>query len=108
MTNLLVVNINMHWSDDADTPRMRLFMTQMISSIQKAAKMTLQHHPYLFLSHSYEEQEPLLSYGEGNLRRLHQVRQHFDPDGLFQLLQIGTHKLGMVKAADSRDFKTEL
>src|SRR3569833_2420583 len=105
MSNLLVVNINMHWSDDADTPRMRLFMTQMIARIQKAAKMTQQHHPYLFLSHSYEEQEPLQSYWKGNLRRLHQVRQHFDPDGLFQLLQIGTHKLEKKKTTNKRDFK---
>ena len=87
----------MHWSYDSDTWRLRKFMRQMISRSEKTAKSMNLHHPYLFLSHCYEEQTPLLSYGAKNLKRLHQIRQAVDPEGIFQQLKVGQQKLGMAQ-----------
>ncbi|KAM7185569.1 protein of unknown function (DUF3328) domain containing protein [Rhypophila sp. PSN 637] len=72
---LTIVNINLHWSNDLDTPRMRTFMHRMITRIEEAAQGMQQHHPYIFLSHCFEDQKPLPS--------------------VFQTLQSGYHKLGM-------------
>jgi len=96
LTYIVVININLHWSEESDTPRLRYFMEQMLKRVEEVARNMDLFHPYLFLSHCYEDQRPLLSYGEENLMRLHQVRDTVDPEGIFQLLQVGQHKLGML------------
>ncbi|KAI9752324.1 MAG: hypothetical protein M4579_005667 [Chaenotheca gracillima] len=91
---LTVVNINLHWSNSTDMPRMRHFMRRMISRSTKAAKDQDMHHRYLFQNHAFEEQDVFAGYGEVNLRRLRRVRAEVDPSGVFQVLQPGFFKLG--------------
>ncbi|KAK0613275.1 hypothetical protein B0T14DRAFT_437459 [Immersiella caudata] len=93
---LTIININLHWSEEGDTERMRLFMRRMISRIESTAKKDGVHHPYIFLNHCFEEQLPLESYGWENIARLHAVRDSVDPRRVFHTLQPGHHKLGRV------------
>lgn len=89
--NLLVVNINLHWSMENDTPRMQTFMRKMLSQMKQAVVDSDTYHPYIFLNHCFEEQTPLSSYGD-NVQRLHQIRDDVDPQGVFTILQPGHHK----------------
>lgn len=89
--NLSVVNINLHWSMESDTPRMQSFMRTMLSQMKQVAEDSSMHHPYIFLNHCFEEQTPLSSYGD-NVQRLHQIRDDVDPQGVFTILQPGHHK----------------
>ncbi|ETS78822.1 hypothetical protein PFICI_08675 [Pestalotiopsis fici W106-1] len=106
---LTIINFNMRWSQDADTTRMREFLRRTLRRVKDASEKTGTDHPYLFLNHCYEEQTPLLSYGAENIKRLHRIREDLDPDGVFQTLKVGQHKLGrQYQDAVSWSGKTEL
>ncbi|KAK1749452.1 bifunctional solanapyrone synthase [Echria macrotheca] len=90
---LTIVNINLHWSEESDIPRMRAFMRRMISRITETARADGVVHPYVFLNHCFEEQLPLKSYGSENVARLDAVREAVDPHRVFHVLQPGHHKL---------------
>lgn len=92
---VIVMNISLRWSRLKDTPLIRQFMEQMLIRVKEMAKKMDSYHPFLFLSHAYDEQKPLLTYGKESLDRLHQVRDSVDPEGFYQVLQVGHHKLGM-------------
>jgi FAD/FMN-containing dehydrogenase len=91
--NRLVVNINMHWSEEVDGDRMRAVMRRLITRFHKAAHDTNSHHPYLFQNHAFEEQRVFEGYGKENLNRLIEVRRNVDPDRVMQVLQPGYFKL---------------
>ncbi len=90
---IIVVNINLHWVQESDTPRMRLFIRSFIRRAEQTARSSGLHHPYIFLNHCFEEQDPIASYGLDNQRRLRKIRDEVDPQRVFSVLQPGFHKL---------------
>lgn len=88
-----VVNINLHWSDDGDTERMRSFMRRLRHRIRHVAASMDMLHPYLFQNHAFEEDDIFAGYGGENRDRLLRVRDAVDPDGVFARLQPGYYKL---------------
>lgn len=90
----LVVNINLHWSSELDTPVMTNFIRRVTTRFRRRAEELGMFHPYLFQNHAYEEQNVFSGYGEANLQRLRRIRREVDPDGVFQVLQPGFFKLG--------------
>ena len=68
-------------------------MRRMTSRIETTARADGTNHPYIFLNHCFEEQLPLASYGKNNVARLRAIREMVDPQGVFQILQPGHHKL---------------
>ncbi|KAK8078575.1 hypothetical protein PG996_004745 [Apiospora saccharicola] len=105
---LIVINLNMHWTSEQDTRRMRSLMVTLLYWFNKAAKSDGQDHAYVFLNHAFETQKPLLGYGRHALRRLHQTRKAVDPDGVFQQLQEAHHRLGLDPPEDTNPMKDEL
>ncbi|KAK8135212.1 FAD binding domain protein [Apiospora sp. TS-2023a] len=105
---LLVINVNMHWTSDQDTRRMRSLMVTLLYQFNKAAKNGGHDHPYVFLNHAFETQKPLLGYGRQALERLHRTRKAVDPDGVFQQLQEAHHRLGLDPPEDTKPTKDEL
>ena len=89
-----VVNINLHWSNDSDTEKMRSFMRRLRHRIRHAAASMDMLHPYLFQNHAFEEDDIFAGYGEENRNRLIRIRGAVDPDGVFARLQSGYYKLG--------------
>ena len=108
LTTPLVLNINLHWSDNSDEPRMRTFMRRMIARMADAAQARGTHHAYRFQNHAFEEQEIFAGYSVENLGRLRRVCQAVDPDGVFQRLQPGFFKLESTLEESTMDVKSEL
>ena len=105
---ITVINLNMHWTSEQDTRRMRSLMVTLLYWFNKAAKSDGQDHPYVFLNHAFETQKPLLGYGRQAWRRLHQTRKAVDPDGVFQQLQEAHHRLGLDPPEETNPTKDEL
>ena len=105
---LIILNINLHWSDSSDEPRMRSFMRRMTTRMKEAAESRGTHHPYRFQNHAFEEQDIFQGYGVDNFKRLREVRKSVDPDGVFQTLQPGYFKLGLESAESVANVKLEL
>jgi FAD/FMN-containing dehydrogenase len=89
----LVVNINLHWSDESSEPRMRQFMRRLIMRFNESARAMDMLHRYIFQNHAFEEQDVFAGCGKEKLARLKAVRQAVDPDHVFQKLQPGFFKL---------------
>ncbi|KAK5124733.1 hypothetical protein LTR85_001446 [Meristemomyces frigidus] len=92
---LMVVNLNMRWSNPADTSFLRLLFKDLLARAKQASATRNALHPLLFLNHAYEEEDVFAGYGEQSLQWLRQVRHAVDPDGIFQRLVPGYFKLGM-------------
>ena len=105
---LIILNINLHWSNINDESRMRTFMRRMIERIQKAAESRGTHHLYRFQNHAFEEQDIFQGYGTDSFKRLKEVRKSVDPDGVFQRLQPGYFKLDLESADSVANVKSEL
>ena len=105
---LIILNINLHWSDNSDEPRMRDFMRRMTTRMKEAAELRGTHHPYRFQNHAFEEQDIFEGYGADNFKRLREVRKSVDPDGIFQMLQPGYFKLGLEPTESVANVKSEL
>ncbi|KAF4628749.1 hypothetical protein G7Y89_g9408 [Cudoniella acicularis] len=104
---LTIVNINMHWRNPSDTPRMRSLMKNLLRRFQVTTKEMEMFHPYIFQNHAFEEQDVFSGYGKDNLLKLRKVRKQVDPNGVFQKLQPGYFKIGEVKE-DNENYKSEL
>jgi hypothetical protein len=102
--HIIVVNINLHWSEASDTPKMTKFMRQLIARFRQTAEEKGMLHRYVFQNHAFEEQDVFLGYGGKILNGLRRIRRDIDPDGVFQKLQPGYFKLGYKE----RDIKSEL
>jgi hypothetical protein len=102
--HIIVININLHWSEAYDTPIMTKFMRQLIARFRLTAEEKGVLHRYIFQNHAFEEQDVFLGYGGKSLNRLRRIRRDVDPDGVFQKLQPGYFKLGY----KARDIKWEL
>jgi len=87
---------------------MRNFLERMLLRTEDIARKRGTDHPFIFLNHCYEHQNPLRSYGELNYRRLHKVRKSVDPDWVFQTLQRGIHRLGLEPGEVNKMEKIEL
>jgi FAD/FMN-containing dehydrogenase len=100
----LVVNINMHWSDENSEARMRRFVRRLIMRFRESARKMGLLYPYIFQNHAFEEQDVFAGSGESKLARLKAIRKAVDPDGVFQKLQPGFFKLepGLVEIIPER------
>ncbi|KAE9369157.1 FAD-binding domain-containing protein, partial [Stipitochalara longipes BDJ] len=90
---LVVINFNMRWSNASDNMELRRLFKLLIERSKHAAKEHGAYHRFIFQNHAFEEEDVFGSYGLENLRRLRQIRQKVDPEGVFQILQPGYFKL---------------
>jgi Berberine and berberine like len=90
-----VINFNMRWSNPSDNVELRRLFILLIERAKDAAKVHGAYHRFIFQNHAFEEEDVFGSYGRENLRRLREIRQKVDPEGVFQILQPGYFKLGV-------------
>ena len=93
--NRAVINFNMRWSNLSDSLPLRQMFKRMIERAKQSARQRNTLHRFLFLNHAFEDEDVFAGYGDENLRRLHEVRQAVDPEGVFQRLMPGYFKLGV-------------
>lgn len=83
------VHVTAQWtSPDDDAAAMQL-IHHIGSDIAASASSNGASLAYRFMNDAYDGQNVLSSYGEGNMQRLKEIADKYDPDGVFQRLQNG-------------------
>lgn len=68
-------------------------MRRIISRFRTTADDLGMWHRFIFQDHAFEDQDVFGGYGQSNLGRMRSIREHVDPDEVFQKLQRGYFKL---------------
>ncbi|KAK8045598.1 Bifunctional solanapyrone synthase [Apiospora rasikravindrae] len=85
--------IDLRWWHAADDEAMRAAGVALYAKIEAAAKEEGSHLPYIFMNDANEGQPVIASYGEDNVQRMGEVREHYDPHRVFDKLLAGAFKL---------------
>lgn len=94
---LLIVNVAIYWDDDtaardADVDVFAAARNTIDRSVARAKELGM-FHRYIYQNYAAREQQVFEGYGKENLEQLRTISKKWDPDGVFQELQPGYHKL---------------
>jgi hypothetical protein len=81
------------WTDSSDSALVEQAMTTIINEVDSTAVSMGLKHEFVYLNYANEKQDPLRSYGEGELDKLKRVSTLYDPKGIFQTQVPGGFKL---------------
>lgn len=90
---LVIVNITPKWEDPASDAEIFARTQKFVEDAVRLAKEMGCWHKYIYLNYAAKEQKVLGSYGRENLKRMRSVAREHDPEGVFQDLVPGGHKL---------------
>jgi hypothetical protein len=90
---LILLNLNMMWSDMADDTRILKANANIIKRADNEASKRGLNHDYIYMNYASQFQAVIPSYGVANQKRLKSVAEKYDPTGVFQKLQSGYFKL---------------
>lgn len=90
---LVIVNITPKWEDPASDAEIFARTQKFVEDAKQLAKEMNVWHPYVYLNYAAKEQGVLATYGDENLQRMRAVAREYDPEGVFQALVPGGHKL---------------
>ncbi|KAI9764905.1 MAG: hypothetical protein M1840_007930 [Geoglossum simile] len=91
--NLLILDINILWTDEADDEAVTKAAEAAVTGISASAKKAGLHSEFTYLNYALPSQDPILSYGMDNLRKLRETARKYDPKQVFQRLVPGGFKL---------------
>jgi FAD/FMN-containing dehydrogenase len=86
-------NIALEWTDSSEDDTMLHIAKSSYEAIESDAKKMKKDEPFLYLNDANWTQNPFVRYGEGNFKRLKEIRDKFDPNGVFTKLCKGGFKL---------------
>ena len=72
------------WSLASDDEAITSAAHKLIGDIDTATTKAGHYNPFKYLNYAAYWQNPIASYGEGEVRNLKAVAQKYDPSGLFQ------------------------
>jgi hypothetical protein len=81
------------WKNEADTPRVRAAVKAIVDVAEAQSKAHGTYQQYKYANYADYDQNPLASYGAGNLAKLKQIAKKYDPQEVFQKLQYGGWKV---------------
>ncbi len=90
---LILLNLNMMWSDIADDTRILKANSNIIKRADAEASKRGLNNDYIYMNYASQFQAVIPSYGAANQQRLKNVAKKYDPTGVFQDLQPGYFKL---------------
>ena len=90
---LLLLNINMMWTDAADDGRILKANSNIIKRTVAAAQASGLYNEYIYMNYASQYQAVIPSYGSANQQKLKSIATKYDPTGVFQDLQPGYFKL---------------
>ncbi|KXT15390.1 hypothetical protein AC579_2219 [Pseudocercospora musae] len=90
---LLLMSLPVMWWDSSQDEEVSAFARTVMDRCVEASRTLGAFHPYIYQNYAAKEQQVFESYGQANLKRLRVVSEKYDPDGVFQRLQPGYHKL---------------
>lgn len=91
--------VDLSWKDSRDDGLFKQISDSTITEINNYAKSINKDNEYIYLDYAGKNQNPLRSYGSTNVRKLREVAQQYDPDGIFQKLVPGGFKLASAGSA---------
>lgn len=68
----------------------------MVNEHHKYATSIGANHEYIYLDYADEVQDPLASYGPGNVAKMRAAAVKYDPTGVFQNMMPGGFKISKV------------
>ncbi|KAH0538564.1 hypothetical protein FGG08_004852 [Glutinoglossum americanum] len=89
----IVLDINIQWPLAEHDQLITNLIHTAVSQINALAKSMDLFNDYIYLNYAFQDQDPIASYGEGNLEELRRVSREVDPEGVFQRLVKGGFKL---------------
>ena len=79
----------MDWTDPADDNAVRAVPIAVTEAWERLSKQRGLDVPFIFANDSSRDQNPIASYGEGNVRKLKEIAEKYDPGRVFQEQQCG-------------------
>jgi hypothetical protein len=90
---LILLNLNMMWSDIADDTRILKANSNIVKRTVAEAKKRGLDNDYIYMNYASQFQAVVPSYGAANQQRLKSIAKIYDPKEVFQQLQPGYFKL---------------
>ncbi|KAH7304095.1 hypothetical protein B0I35DRAFT_517037 [Stachybotrys elegans] len=97
--DLMIALIWPTWDDPADNELVTQETDILIEKIELEAKRLNAFDGFKYLNYAAQDQDPLASYGQENVKRLKEIQQKYDPHGVFTKNMPGGFKLSNVNAA---------
>lgn len=91
--SLILLNLNMMWSDIADDTRILKANSNIVKRSVAEAKRRGLYVDYIYMNYASQFQAVIPSYGAANQQKLKRVAKIYDPTEVFQKLQPGYFKL---------------
>ncbi|XP_014552181.1 hypothetical protein COCVIDRAFT_110991 [Bipolaris victoriae FI3] len=80
------------WMNAEDDELVLKTAADMVAQIKKMSKDMGAEHEFLYMNYASQFQDVVASYGE-SAKKLRDIARKYDPEGVFQTLQPGYHKL---------------
>ncbi|KAL4880336.1 hypothetical protein BJY04DRAFT_191638 [Aspergillus karnatakaensis] len=90
---LFFFSINFGYYDAADDERLTELAHRIMSQVAEQAKERGLFHPFIYQNYAGAGQEVYAGYGAENRARLAEIRERYDPEGVFWKLQPGYFKV---------------
>ncbi|KAL8823503.1 MAG: hypothetical protein Q9191_005796 [Dirinaria sp. TL-2023a] len=91
--DLVWLDITVQWSSASSDEAINNATETLITQAVAYAKSEGLYNEYLYLNYALQQQDPIASYGQGNVNFLRVVSQRYDPLRVFQRLVPGGFKL---------------
>ena len=92
--NSILLSFILHWENPAQDAAVRQLMGDVLGNVTRFTKEAGGFRPWQYVNYAYEDQDPLGSYGEENVRFMQRVSRKYDQKQVFQKLVPGGWKLG--------------
>ncbi|KAK7942430.1 FAD-binding oxidoreductase [Apiospora aurea] len=86
------LRLDLRWQDAANDKTIQAAGDALYAELEAAAREEGSHLRYLFVNDANGGQDVIASYGEDNVRRMREVREHYDPHSVFDRLLAGAFK----------------
>ncbi|EUC42951.1 hypothetical protein COCMIDRAFT_102147 [Bipolaris oryzae ATCC 44560] len=87
------------WMNPEDDELVLKTAADMVAQIKKVSKDLGVAHDYIYMNYASQFQDVIAGYGE-SAKKLRDIARKYDPEGVFQTLQPGYHKLNGPKSQD--------
>lgn len=83
---LFLLNVQVGWTDEADSQRVRQAVQEMIERTVNYGKEKGRDHHFRYMNYAGEFQDVIAGYQKENKGRLIAISERYDPTGVFELL----------------------
>lgn len=91
--NLVIMNWNIAWLNSTGDEAVKKAADVFLQQARDLGRERGVLDEYVYLNYAQQEQNPIASYGEENVKFLRNVSRRYDPEGVFQKLVPGGFKL---------------